>query len=117
MFYSWLQLFTLRVRQDWPERISSACSYSYRTELQRQRDFYCGFLFWSRISMVVCGFALFCLGGLAVHPENIRGYAILAVFLLSALYFAVCLNSRETRKYQHQIQKAVKLASQVSNIN
>lgn len=116
MFYTWLQLFTLRARHDWPKRISSS-SFSYRNELRRQRDFYRGFRFWSRISVVVCGFVLFCLGGVTSHPESVPAYAIFAAFLLSSLYFSVWLNSRETRKYQNQIEMADRLASQASKID
>jgi len=117
MLYTWAQLFSLRALRDGSVRDSSLHSPSYRIELQRQRDFYCGFRFWSRILIVVCGFVLFCVGGVVVHPDKVPAYALFAIFLLSMFYFAVWLNSRETRKYQDQIERLDRLSSQASNID
>lgn len=117
MFYTWVQLFTLRARNEWSIRESSECPRAYRTELQRQRDFYRGLWFWSRISMVVCGFVLFCVGGVVAHPESVPGYAEFATFLISMFCLAVWSNARESRKYQDQIEKIDKLPSQASNIH
>ncbi len=104
MFYIWGQLYALRVRHQWVESASLAGA-AYRTELERQRDFYRGLWFWSRISIVVIGFALFCIGGVVVHPESLRGYAAFAIFLVTMLFMAVWLNLRETRMYQAQIER------------
>jgi hypothetical protein len=105
MFYTWGQLFALRVRRDWPKFDSFACAVVNRTELERQRDFYRGFRFWSRISIVVSGVTFFCIGGLAVHPEVLAGYATAATCLIAVLFMAVWLNLRETRKFQAQIER------------
>ncbi len=105
MFYTWGQLFALRVRHHWAKFDAFACATFYRTELKRQRDFNRGFRFWSRVSLVVLGVTFFCIGGVTVHPEALRGYATAATCLIPVLVMAVWLNSRETRKYQAQIER------------
>ena len=104
MCYTWSQLFSLRVRRPWLESYSRAAA-AYRAELERQRDFYCGFWLWSRLGVVIAGFVLFCTGGAAAHPENVPGYAAFAISLLIMLVVAVWLNARETQKYQSQIER------------
>jgi len=104
MFYTWGQLFALRVRRHWFKFDGFACAAFHRTELKRQRDFNRGFWFWSRISLVVSGVTFFCIGGATAHPEALPGYATAATCLIPVLVVAVWLNSRETHKYQAQIE-------------
>jgi hypothetical protein len=101
MLYTWCQLFTLRVQHRWTR--ASLADSAYRTELERQRDFYCRFWFWSRIAIVVSSVTLICLGGVFIHPESLYAYAFAAICLIGLLGMAVWLNLRETRQYQAQI--------------
>jgi len=102
MLYTWCQLFALRVQHRWT-RSASLANAAYRSELERQRDFYCRFSFWSRIAIVVCGITLICLGGVFGHPESLRGITFAAIGLIGLLGIAIWLNIRETRQFQAQI--------------
>jgi hypothetical protein len=104
MCYTWSQLFSLRVRRPWLESASGMAA-AYRAELRRQRHFYCGVWLWSRLIVVIVSFVLFCIGGAAAHPESVPVYAAFAAWLLTMLAVAVWLNTRETRKYQCQIEQ------------
>jgi hypothetical protein len=114
MCYTGRQLFSLRVRRPWLESASQAAA-AYRAELERQRDFYCGSWLWSRLTVVIASFVLFCVGGAAAHPERVPVYAAFAAWLLIMLAVAVSVNTRETRKYQCQIEQVDRFPQQVSS--
>jgi hypothetical protein len=84
----------------------SACTDSYRAELERQRDFHRGTWLWSRLAIIFPSYMLFYIGFLTAHPEFGKGFAAACVTCLIILgIVAVPGNLRLSRKYQRQIDE------------
>jgi hypothetical protein len=100
-----IQLYTRRVRKIAVETESSSWISRFRAELQRQRDFHQGVLFWSRAAAITPGPILSCIGMAAANPETARlSYGIAASFVF-LLLLAVPLNRTEANKYQRQMDE------------
>ena len=80
---------------------------AYRAELERQRDFHCGWWFWSRFLTFVPSYLVF-IGGLILANSDLATraalWAIAAVGVGLAI-LAVPLNRREARRYQQRIDE------------
>jgi hypothetical protein len=89
-----------------PESGLSACTDSYRVELERQRDFHRGTWLWSRLAIIFPSYMLFYIGFAMAHPEFGRGFAgAIAAFLIILGIVAVPGNLRLSREYQGRIDE------------
>jgi len=72
----------------------------------RQRDFHRGRSFWSRLVVIMPGYILLCVGGMAAHPSTARRQTIiqLALFFFFAL-LAIPNNRRFAKRYAHQLRE------------
>ncbi len=105
MLYLTYQLWARHAREAPGETDPSACAIPYRAELERQRDFHCGWWFWSRLLIMLPGPILFCVGGVIAQPETTQGYFAIIVCLIALAIAAIPLNLRLARKYQRQIDE------------
>jgi hypothetical protein len=105
MLYCTYQLYARRPGDLPLESDSSACTDSFRAELERQRDFHRGIWFWSRLLIMLPGLILFCVGGAMAQPELARGFAAIAACLIVLGIVSVPLNLRLSHKYQRQIDE------------
>lgn len=102
VLYLLLQL-KMRPARARPHLAEIDCAAFYRAELERQRDFHRGTLFWSRLVVLLPGPLLFFVGFAQTHPErSTYVWGELAGFLVLAA-IAVPLNLRLARKYQRRI--------------
>ena len=71
----------------------------------RERDFHRGRSFWLRLVVMLPGFKLLCLGGMAAYPTTAHRQTIqLALFFFFAL-LAIPNNLRFAKRYAHQLQE------------
>ena len=83
----------------------SAGIRAYRAELERQRDFHCGWWLWSRLLIFSPSVLLF-IGGFALsYPKLAKGLGAIAAVMVGLTILAVPLNRREARRYQHRIDE------------
>ena len=76
---------------------------AYRSELERQRDFHGGPLFWWRLLVMIPGYFLFLAGLAMAHPEGVHRVAMIGVAFLLFGGLAIPLNQRVARRYQQQL--------------
>jgi hypothetical protein len=80
-----------------------ASAVFYRTQLERQRNFHGGRLFWSRLAIVVPGAVVLLIGRAIEHPERIHQIRMnVAAFVVLGV-LAVANHLRLARKYQREI--------------
>ena len=109
MLYMAYQLYARRAAQ--PPLDAASASFSYRAELERQRDFHRGAWFWSRFFVFLPGPILFCVGEVMSQPEYAHAYvAILAGFIVLCVW-AVRLNLSQASKYQRRLDELQALQS------
>jgi hypothetical protein len=105
ILYMAYQLYESRCRDLPSETDLSACWNFYRAELERQRDFHRGKLFWLRFVIIIPGYLLFCIGFAIARPELAPILAAIMVCFVALLIVAVPNNLRCSRKYQRQIDE------------
>jgi hypothetical protein len=105
LLYMLFQLVTGRPRHIAPNANLSVQTSLYRAELMRERDFHRGRSFWSRLAVIIPGYILLCVGGMAAHPSTAHRQTIqLAFFFLFAL-LAIPNNLRFAKRYAHQLRE------------
>jgi len=105
LLYMLFQLVTGRPRDIAPNANLSVQTSLYRAELMRERDFHRGRSFWLRLVVMLPGFMLLCLGGMAAYPSTAHRQTIqLALFFFFAL-LAIPNNLRFAKRYAHQLQE------------
>jgi hypothetical protein len=97
------QLFSRRPRAV-PKELS-ACVVSYRSELERQRDFFRGSWLWARLVVVIPGIALFCYGGIIADPANKSVHLKVAATFVVLLLVAIPNSLRMSRSFQRQLDE------------
>ncbi|MGA9885697.1 MAG: hypothetical protein WBQ34_18420 [Candidatus Acidiferrales bacterium] len=105
MVFMAVQILLFRKRPIRADMKVSDPAMAYRAELARQRDFHRGAWLWSRLSSVVPGYILFCIGSAIASPPFARVMIATCALFFLAVLAAVPLNLQKARNYQKDIDR------------
>lgn len=105
LLYLLFQLVAGRPRRIASDTGLSAQSSHYRSELMRERDFHRGRSCWSRLAVMLPGFILLCVGGMAADPSTARRQAIRVALFLLFVVLAIPKNLRLAKRYEDQLRE------------
>jgi len=105
MLYFLFQLVTARPRQIALDAELTAQANQFRSELERERDFHRGRLFWSRLAIMIPGPMLLYVGGMIADPSTARSQVIQLAFFFFFSLLAIPNNVRFANQYARQMQE------------